>query len=440
MITKDHFNSSDCEPNSGRHNAVTSEIPRSPKPDGSVDPNYVTRYSRYGRGFDVRATYAHLPFQPFWTWLTGKHLTHHKPRKSIETLLSPLQLGWQLMWSWSVIFASLSAGYWALHATGTTWSVSGVVLVVVWVLVSNRTQGLAHTFHYTNHGASISSFPLARFMGRWFMSIPILYLCWENYQVCHAHEHHANDELCIAHDPGEIFITNYGFYRGMPERKFWVKVATAPFNPKNIWAHIVYRLRQNFRDCSGDEIACRSFFWITLSGIVIRFNLGFEFAVLYLFPLLILAQSSSWLPYATEHLWFAKKPENVSRYAYYGSLSWGKFQGRPYPIGAAPKLLGFLQRIQWWILVFTVDLPIKIFSFMQDLPSHDYHQRAPKVNFWSISRERAANEGLPSQWGPMTETWGLIESWKILRDHVCYGEDDPFGILEWAQRPENHEP
>lgn len=46
----------------------------------SFDPAFATHHSRYGHGIDVRATYQHLPFQPFWTWLTGKHLTHHAPR------------------------------------------------------------------------------------------------------------------------------------------------------------------------------------------------------------------------------------------------------------------------------------------------------------------------------------------------------------------------
>ena len=34
----------------------------------------------------------------------------------------------------------------------------------------------------------------------------------------------------------------------------------------------------------------------------------------------------------------------------------------------------------------------------------------------------------------MTETWGLVESWLILRDHLCRGEHDPFGIYDWHRR------
>jgi hypothetical protein len=81
-----------------------------------------------------------------------------------------------------------------------------------------------------------------------------------------------------------------------------------------------------------------------------------------------------------------------------------------------------------------VDLPIRLFSFMQDLPSHDFHHRSPRVNFWAITRERAAHEIQPSKFGPMAETWSLMESWKILRDHLCRGKHDPFGLWEWDRQ------
>ncbi|VFT33260.1 hypothetical protein PALA30_03554 [Pseudomonas aeruginosa] len=83
-----------------------------------------------------------------------------------------------------------------------------------------------------------------------------------------------------------------------------------------------------------------------------------------------------------------------------------------------------------------IDIPLRVFSFMQDLPSHDFHHRKPGVNFWRIAPERAANEARPSKFGPMTETWGMWENFLILRDHLCRGQSDPFGIVDWYR--ENH--
>lgn len=394
------------------------------------DPEYASRYSAYGHGIDVRATYAHLPLQPFWTWLTGKYPVSREPRKPVETLLAPWQLLLQLAWSWGVIAASLAAGYAAYHSQTMPLAAKVLVTAVVWLLVTNRTRGLLHTFHYTNHGASIRNKPLAQFLGRWFMSIPILHLSWDNYHAIHAQAHHAATSLCTDDDPDEVFMRDHGFYPGMPEREFWFKLVAAPFMPRAVWGHIRFRLMQNFVLPSPSERLARTAFWVVLLAGVTWAGLWAEFTLFYLVPLLLVTQISSWLQHTTEHLWFAEKPHDVSPHVYYASLTWGRFFGRPYPL-AASGVRGLASKARWWALVLVVDLPVKLFSFMQDLPSHDFHHRSPKVNFWSISRERAAHEGRPSKFGPMAETWSLMESWLVIRDHVCHGKSDPFGLWEW---------
>jgi hypothetical protein len=80
-----------------------------------------------------------------------------------------------------------------------------------------------------------------------------------------------------------------------------------------------------------------------------------------------------------------------------------------------------------------VDIPVRLYSFMQDLPSHDFHHRSPRVNFWSIATERAAAEGRLSKFGPMAETWSVGEALLVLRDFLCRSEEDPFGIYDWAR-------
>lgn len=389
-----------------------------------------TKYSKYGYQMDVRASYNDLPFQFFWTWLTGKDGRDLEPRKPIETLLTNTQLGLQILWSWSIILTCLTIGYFVYHSTSLSFLGKAAITIPVWVLVTNRTRGLLHTFHYTNHGASIRNERLAKFLGKWFMSVPILHLSWNNYYDIHARLHHGAHTLCTGKDPDEVFMLDHGFYAGMPEREFWTKLVLAPFNPKAIWNHIAFRLKENFVTPERSEIISRAAFWIIALAIVYETGFTPVFIIYYLIPLLLITQFASWLQHTTEHLWFAKRPDDVSMYVYYGSMTWGRFQGRPYPL-AAKGFRGFLERAQWWLLVIVVDIPIKLFSFMQDLPSHDFHHRSPKVNFWSISRERRAHEGKESKFGPMTEVWSLVESWKIIRDHVCYGESDPFAVWQW---------
>ena len=70
----------------------TDHLKSSVRPRRTADgrPINQSMVSRHGYGWiDVRATYAHLPFQGFWTWLTGKALPTGEPRNPRETLLTP---------------------------------------------------------------------------------------------------------------------------------------------------------------------------------------------------------------------------------------------------------------------------------------------------------------------------------------------------------------
>ena len=307
------------------------------------------------------------------------------------------------------------------------------IYCIVLVLVTNRTRGLLHTFHYTNHGASIKSKALARFLAKWFMSVPILHLSWDNYFRIHAVQHHGSKQLCSAEDPDEVFMTEHGFYKNMPEWKFWLLLICAPLHPKAVYKHIWFRVMENFVRCDIVERISRGAFWLTTFYLVFFFDLLVEFSLFYLLPLLFVTQFSSWLQHITEHMWFSEKEENVDEFVYYGSLTWGRFLGRPYPLNHR-GIGGYLRVAEWYLKALVIDLPIKLFSFMQDLPSHDYHHRSPTVNFWAIARERRAAENHQSKFGPMTETWGLMESILIVRDSICYSKHDPFGVLSFSKK------
>lgn len=390
---------------------------------------YKTRKSKYGyKGIDVRASYAHLPFQLFWTWVTGKALPCGEPRKPKETLLKNYQFYTQIIWSWSIIIASvLFAGTYE----GAILSEIAVGTVAI-VLVTNRTRGLLHTFHYTIHGGSIPNMKLARFVGKYFLNIPIMHTPWTQYKKLHVADHHKLTLLCTNKDPDQRFMVDHGFKERMSEREFWTTLFTAPFRPSRILAHIWFRIETNFFKAEKHEVIPRVIFWVGL--ILGSYYLNFldELALYYLFPLFIVTQFSSYLQHIIEHLWFPPPKGELPQKVYVGLMTWGRFLGRPFPKYSDYSLGKYmLKQVEWWLKLFLVDIPIRLFSFMQDLPSHDYHHRSPRVNFWAIPYERANNEGRRSPWGPMTETWSVWESILILRDHLVKGESDPFGIYDW---------
>lgn len=229
----------------------------------------------------------------------------------------------------------------------------------------------------------------------------------------------------------------HGFYRGMPEREYWLRLIYAPFLPKNIWAHLWFRLKENFVTPGTTEIVMRGTYWVLFFAATIYFDVLHYLALFLFIPLFLLTQHSSWIQHTTEHLWFPDYPPDTSPLVAMASLTWGRFLGRPHP-GKGRGARHLLRLARWWSLIVLVDLPIRLYSFMQDLPSHDFHHRSPRVNFWSIARERSANEGLRSKYGPMSETWNVMESWLILRDHLCRGEGDPFQLYEWDRTHRLH--
>jgi len=394
--------------------------PTRPRRTADGRPINQSMVSRHGYGWiDVRATYAHLPCQFFWTWLTGKALPTGEPRNPRETLLTPARLAGQICWAWGVILTSIFVA---------TRLDNIFVSIVAIVLVMNRTRGLLHTFHYTSHGASLANMKLARFMAKYFMSIPIMHTTWGEYLKIHARDHHGYPTICTDEDPDQIFVIEHGFKPRMTAREFWFAYFIEPFKPKHIWANIAFRLKQNFVIPPWSEKAPRFLFWIALFSAVTYFGVWAEFALYFLFPLFILTQFSSYIQHVPEHLWFPPPRGDKTVHEWVASLTWGRFLGRPFPDRRdSPNFLVHFGRLAvWWTKIFAVDLPFRLFTFMQDLSSHDFHHRVPKVNFWSITRERANAELNPGSWGPMTETWSVMESMLVMRDHLVYGMSDPF--------------
>jgi hypothetical protein len=398
-------------------------------------PQFATRYSSHGYGIDVRKTYRSLPAQPFWTWVTGKSLNSASPREPKETLLMVWQMLLHISWAYAVLIGGVLTGNAILNSD---WSLPTKILVSIplMVLITNRQRGMLHTFHYTIHGAGVQSRPLSRFLCKWVLSIPILHTSWEKYMLIHIRDHHGRRTFCTENDPDQQFMTKHGFYKGMSEHRFWFLVAFAPLHPMRIVEHLQFRFEQNFIAATRSERAARLLYWICLVSFVVQVGLEDAFAIYYLIPILFITQHSSWLQHITEHLWFADKDPCMTPDVHYASLSWGRFLGRPFPCnetgwGRITKLTG------WVVGTALIDIPLRIYSFMQDMPSHDFHHRDPKVNFWHIAPERAANEGLPSKFGPMTETWGVLESLLVQRDHLCRGISDPFGLIAWER--EYHE-
>ncbi|WPO98686.1 hypothetical protein SFA35_18890 [Pseudomonas sp. HR96] len=377
---------------------------------------------QYGAQGDVRGSYAHLPWQSLWTWLTGKALAPAEdaqpaPARGERFLLA------HLLFTWSAMAALVLLGQAAL--SGALGQGAGLLLVPLgWVLMVNRLRSLQATFHYLTHGAVLKDKQRAQRYARWFLTTPLLYQDWHTYNQSHVREHHNIHVLCSAADPDQRFIEAQGFYLGMPEWLYWWRVVSTPFHPVYLLRQWRETLRDNLQRPPRAEVLFRLSFWALLLGALWALGGLQAFALMYALPRAVLFEHSMWLQLFTEHLWFYQPALPAGAKQRYGYLTWGRFQGR------RPPREGGLAMAGWLLRGLLCDLPVRLYIYPQDLPNHDAHHRRPNVHFCDIARYRASAERQPSSYGPWLEVWGFVAGLQLIRDHLCRGVQAPFTLRD----------
>ena len=379
-----------------------------------------TEYCQYGPQGDVRASYAHLPWQGLWTWLTGKGqaltpeaLEHAANDRGERFLLV------HLLFTWSVIIAILVLGGYVLQ--GAFSAAATVLLVLVgWVLMVNRLRSMQATFHYLTHGAVLKNKRRAQRYAKVFLTTPLLYQDWDSYNQSHVREHHNIKVLCSEDDPDQAFIRRQGFYPGMPESIYWWRVCCTPFRPRYLWRQWRTTLLDSFVRPPRSELLLRWTFWSALLGGLWAVNGLAAFALMYAIPRALLFEHSMWLQLFTEHLWFYQREAQRNDKAHYGRLTWGRFQGR------RPPREGLAAQCVWALQGLLFDLPVRLYVYPQDLPNHDAHHRRPNIHYRHIANYRASVEREPSPYGPYLEVWGFMAGLYVIRDHLCRGVREPF--------------
>lgn len=381
-----------------------------------------TRYARYGACCNIRDAYRRLPFQSFWTWITGKGVA--LPAQQYRAALRPAnstQVIAHLLLSWAVIALSILLGWSALESRAY------LVLPLCWLLIVNRGRSLQATFHYMTHGAAMPNSLYAPGLATIFFTTPFFYVSWGRYGASHVQTHHHLRVLCSDDDPDQQFIVRQGFRRGMSETSFWLRVWLTPFKPAYLFHQLKEAIVESFIEPNAIEIIYRIFFWSAVFISVALTHHVVEFIFFLLIPGFIFFQHSLWLQLITEHLWFSSSPEGARTALGYGELTFGRFQGRALPASGA---------LAWavWILKLVIfDLPVRLYVYPQDLPNHDFHHRMPLVSYFCIADVRATLESDIGRFGPMYESWGFLSTLRMMRDRLCHNKTDSFTSLHLNQ-------
>ena len=377
-------------------------------------------HSAYGPHHNVRADYAHLPLQIFWTWVTGKGMPLSV--SELKRAMRPLPGGWvllHLIGSWAAIVLALWTGYCGIQSDdGLLMKVAATL--ICWLVIVNRGRCLQATFHFMSHGSAMPHKIFAPWAARVAFTAPFLYVDWGDYVATHVNEHHHVRVLCTELDPDQRFIRANGFHPGMPEASFWLRVWFRPFAPDYILARFCDALSASMVKATHVHRNYCLCFWGLVIGVCANSGLLLAFVWLYALPAFVLLNHSLWLQLLTEHLWFASSDAIQNQANRYGRLTWGRFQGRSPPCG------GLLRWIGWWARLFMCDIPVRLYVYPQDLPNHDFHHRMPLAPYHRIANIRATHEDQAGRFGPLMEVWGFMASLRVIRNHLCRGDQQPF--------------
>ncbi|MFJ4375595.1 hypothetical protein ACIP1T_23680 [Pseudomonas japonica] len=383
-----------------------------------------THYCQYGPRGNVRASYAHLPLQPLWTWLTGKGLA--QPAEDLKARMDKTGEAFllvHLLFTWACMIGLVLLGQAVLD--GAFHPLLALLLVLgAWVLMVNRLRSMQATFHYLTHGAVLKDKARAQRYARFFLTTPLLYQDWDTYNQSHVREHHNIHVLCTDIDPDQRFIEAQGFHPGMSELAYWWRVIATPFRP----TYLLRQWRATLNDCfvrpPRTEVLFRLAFWGVLLAVLWATGSLAAFGLIYLIPRAVLFEHSMWLQLFTEHLWFYQREAGRGDKPHYGRLTWGRFQGRTPPDGGIAAWAG------WLLKGLLLDVPVRLYVYPQDLPNHDAHHRRPNVHYRHIANYRASVEEQASSYGPFLEVWGFMAGLYLIRDHLCRGVREPFGPLQ----------
>lgn len=380
-------------------------------------------YGKYGCQRNIRDDFKHMPLQRFWTWVTGKGspLAGDELEKVKQTG-STSYLVLHLFYTWILYFICSVLIYYALNIWECEKFISLFIIALSEIIIVNRMRSLQATFHYMTHGSTTDNYKLAKITATTIITTPMLYIDWGRYIKSHVSHHHHPNVLCTDGDPDQIFIRAQGFYRGMPEWKFWFFSLLTSFKPSYLFGEIKESLTESLILGSAFRKIFGLFFWIPIIAVVILYEQYVLFFLVYLLPRFVIFPHSMWLQLITEHLWFSTpKNDNETKDVHYRKLTWGRFQGRPIPSGVMSKLL-------WVIKLLFIDVFVRLYIYPQDLPNHDFHHRSPKTNYRYIADIRATMElnDSDSKLGKYYEVWGFFSTLRILRDHICYKNENLF--------------
>lgn len=356
----------------------------------------------------VRESFAGIPGQWFWTWLTGK------PAPGQESRWRHTPWGYL-----AVTLAGLVGGI-LLGVTGLALAPGGIVLMPAsWILTVHGARVLqVSIIHYAVHGTFSSNERVNTIVGE-VLSTLLLISPYPEYKRQHGEEHHGR-QLATLNDPDVKFLRILGFEPGAPLASLRRHLRTRPISPTFHWAFLKARLQPNLgAGASGKRRLAAWWVVIAQVAVVCATGVWLEYLILWIVPLTVLYHVSSLWQFTSEHVWLRVDVPGEPRRVTLQRLTSGRFCGEAAP---GPDIVGIARRfawLHWFTRMLLLHLPTRLFVLAGDLSQHDWHHRHAKGSWRNApyERQRDIDAGRPNYkevWGPAAAIDRILRFWSEL--------------------------
>jgi fatty acid desaturase len=376
------------------HLEAMSPPPPRPRPPAIQDPR--------------AAMAARLPgwLQPFLTRLTAKPAPGEAPRGEVPGHRFVLAA---CAWTAGGVALSLLP-FLLAEPSLLAW----VLLLPLGLLATSSGLGLFQVvvFHHCSHGTVFATRARNRTVGR-LVSALLLFKRFEDYQRGHM-LHHSPNKLLTEEDEFADFVLGLMRLRaGTPRRTLWRRVLVSLVSPAFHARFLAARLRGAMR--SGDRAHdwTSRLAWGGAVAAAAATGTLVEFALVWVLPATVLLQQATVFRILCEHRFPEPAVIEARGKGLVVEAPMGVFPGVMPPAARAATACGLAAWTLWWLQMLTVQLFVRLFMLVGDVPCHDFHHRRPGTRRWNDyahAREADAEAGSPGFPGGYTDVWGLFRA------------------------------
>ncbi len=371
----------------------------------------------YSESKKIRDSYEGLPFQGFWTWLTGKELQEREPfwhTRPHETIL------WSILW--------LVGGIVLINFSVLSNKINYLFLIIGIVLATSGARYIVATvIHQAVHQNLLKgkhNIVLAELLSTILIVEP-----YHSYYQFHTIEHHGK-QFSTLEDKDLTAIYSLGFLPGKSIRGLYLNLFKQIFSPVFHVKFLYGRLKSNLFDVPPYRLFMSLVYLAFLFFISWKMGFAWSFFVIIL-PFVILYQIASLLHLITEHTWLLRSEDQTVKESH-SKNSLGRFCGSRCPQGFSPST--WIKWVQWCFSHMFYHLPVRMLILQGSLVCHDWHHRFGKNNDWAnfaYLREKYAKKIEEENRFDLIETWGYHSALKHVFESLSKADKIDISNLDY---------